>query len=295
MMRAMMGTFRFPTHREKSGARLKKRAHCAGCASGKRWRERNRGQSDQDRVGKGTTHDMQGLTLEICVDSVESARAAEAGGADRIELCAELDKDGVTPPAELICAVRSAVGLDVYTMVRPRAGNFVYSAKELDAMLAAIEKAGALGADGVVLGALTAAGEVDVAAVRRLVEAARPMPVTFHRAFDVAADLDRALDQVMETGADRVLTSGGKKSAAEAKDVLARLVQAANGTTRIMAGGGIRRGNVHELVMATDVREVHTSMGFGDRGAGRFVVCAGDVRAMRETLDAIEVASAARR
>lgn len=242
------------------------------------------------------------IALEICVDSLESAQAANAGGADRIELCRALEYDGLTPPDELIRQVRAAVELDLFVMIRPRAGNFVYSPEEIDKMLVGIERAGSLGADGVVLGALTKDGAVDIAAMRRLVEAARPMQVTFHRAFDVSADLNRSLQQVIEAGADRILTSGAAASAAQATDRIAQLVEAAHGRVCIMAGGGVRHSNARDVVVKTGVREVHTSLGFavpGNAGqtnnghkphahpnqTGRYLVRREDVSAMRALLN----------
>jgi copper homeostasis protein len=247
---------------------------------------------------------LMSITLEICVDSVESALAAEAGGADRIELCRALNEDGLTPSDELIRAVRAAVKLDVFVMIRPRCGDFVYTPAELDLMLKEIERVGGLGADGVVLGALTPAGEVNVDATRRLVAAARPMQVTFHRAFDVTASLERSLEQIIATGADRVLTSGAAREAIKASGRIAQFVQAAQGRICIMAGGGIRPGNVRDLVMAAKVHEVHSSLGFSEHSKNcvwkdgempgspacepkRFVVREADVRAMREALQAV--------
>ena len=246
---------------------------------------------------------MQAIGLEICVNSVESARAAAAGGADRIELCAALEVGGLTPPAELLRAVRAAVEIDIVAMVRPRAGDFVYTPAELDRMYMEIGKAGALGADGIVLGVLLADGTVDEAAVKWLVEAAQPMQVTFHRAFDATTDLAQALEQVVSTGADRILTSGAGASAVQASANIKQLVNQARGRVSILAGGGVRQANVRELVLKTGVNEVHSSLGFGDGdGAAharvaanggvavkptRFVVREADVRAMRDELDAL--------
>jgi len=244
------------------------------------------------------------IVLEICVDSVESAVAAEAGGADRIELCEALDVGGLTPSDALLREVRAAVRLALFVIVRPRAGSFTYTPQELDAMHSGLERARGLGADGVVLGALTSGGEVDVEAVRRLVEAARPMRVTFHRAFDASANLARSLEQVIATGADHLLTSGAGHTAAQATHRLADLVRSARGRIQIMAGGGVRQSNARGLVLATGVRAVHTSLGFGDgdgaatndhaghNHAPQFIVKAADVRAMRTMLEEIEVSSA---
>ncbi|HTB96212.1 MAG TPA: copper homeostasis protein CutC [Terracidiphilus sp.] len=241
---------------------------------------------------------MRSLVFEVCVDSVASARAAAAGGAHRIELCSSLEVGGLTPPADLLRAVRDEVSIPIFAMVRPRPGHFVCSPAELDQMYAQIAQCAALGANGVVLGVLTPDGKIDVPAVRALVTAARPMQVTFHRAFDVSSSLERSLDQIIEAGADRILTSGAAPNASEASHRIARLVEQAQGRVNIMAGGGVRSSNVRDLVLATGVCEVHTSLGFGDgdgtptassrNGASHtpapFVVRESDVRAMRNLL-----------
>ncbi|MFZ0746167.1 MAG: copper homeostasis protein CutC [Terracidiphilus sp.] len=244
------------------------------------------------------------IALEICVDSVDSAVAAQAGGADRVELCRALDVGGLTPSEDLIRSVRAAVALDVFVMIRPRSGNFVYTADERAAMLEDIERARACGADGVVLGALLLDGEVDIETSRQLIAAARPMGVTFHRAFDVSANLERSLEKVIAAGADRVLTSGGSEEAIQAVTRIAGLVRTSEGRIGIMAGGGIRTRNVRDLVLATDVAEVHTTLGFSEQCASldwnsdterspeadasaRFVVREADVHAMHEILDGI--------
>jgi copper homeostasis protein len=241
------------------------------------------------------------MILEICLDSVESAIAAEAGGADRIEVCSALREGGLTPSAGLISAVRRAVSLDMFVLIRPRGGDFVYVQSEFEAMRDDIRAAKAIGAEGVVLGALTAEGRVDVGPMQAMVELARPLSVTFHRAFDVSIDLDASLDEVIACGADRLLTSGGEPDAVRGMACIARLRAAAGKRIRIMAGAGIRQANVGEIVRATGVREIHTSLGTkiaagasspririgGDDGCGRYVVHEEDVRRLRTTLDAI--------
>lgn len=200
------------------------------------------------------------ITFEICVDSVESARAAEAGGAARIELCMDLLAGGLTPSAGLIAMVRREVTIPLHVLIRPRGGDFVYSADEFDIMQRDIILARQLGANGVVLGVLDANHNVDVPRTGELVQAAEALSVTFHRAFDRTPNALWALDGVRQAGVKRILTAGGSSSAEEGIPVLAELVKESNGEVVIMAGGGIREGNVGRIVTETGVTEVHTSL-----------------------------------
>lgn len=200
------------------------------------------------------------VILEICADSVESAVAAERGGAHRIELCSNLLEGGVTPSAGLISTVRRRLAIDLYVMVRPRGGDFCYTAEEFESMEQDVLTAKQLGADGIVFGILHEDGEVDVARTRRLIEIAQPMKTTFHRAFDMSRELSKSLADVIETGADRVLTSGGEQKVEDGMPAIAKLVQAANRRIAIMAGGGITESNVHRIMQETGVREIHASV-----------------------------------
>jgi copper homeostasis protein len=190
------------------------------------------------------------IPLEICVESLESAVAAEQGGAQRVELCSALSEGGLTPSFGLIRAVRQHVGIAMHVIVRPRAGDFLYSSDEIAIMREDIRVAAEAGADGVVFGLLTADGDVDVDQTRELVELARPMEVTFHRAIDMSRDIEASLEDVIRTGAVRVLTSGGEASAMEGCPRLQRLLARAAGRIEVMVGGGVRPQNIAEIARA---------------------------------------------
>ncbi|HEU5101542.1 MAG TPA: copper homeostasis protein CutC [Roseiflexaceae bacterium] len=198
------------------------------------------------------------LTIEVCVDSVESAIAAERGGADRVELCDNLLEGGTTPSAGAIAIARERLGIKLQVIIRPRGGDFCYSDVEFAVMRHDVALAKQLGADGVVIGILTSDGEIDVARTRELIELARPLSVTFHRAFDMSRDPYRALEQLIELGVDRILTSGQEPSVIEGLDLIAELVQLAGDRVIIMPGGGTER-NIKKVVARSGVREVHVT------------------------------------
>ena len=197
------------------------------------------------------------ILVEACVDSVESALAAERGGAHRLELCDALVDGGTTPSAGMIAAVKAAVRIPVFVILRPRGGGFVYSDAELDVMRRDAEVAATLGADGVVVGALHPDARVDVRRTRALLDASRGLPVTFHRAFDLVRDQSEALDALASAGVSRVLTSGGARNALLGAEQIGSIVEAARSRLIVVAGGGIREENVAEVVRRSGVREIH--------------------------------------
>ncbi|MEP6691504.1 MAG: copper homeostasis protein CutC [Gemmatimonadaceae bacterium] len=197
------------------------------------------------------------VLVEACVDSVDSALAAERGGAARIELCDALSDGGTTPSAGMIETVKQRVGVPVFVIVRPRGGGFRYSEAELAVMMRDIAIARSCGADGIVTGALDASATVHAAQTRALVAAAGDRPVTFHRAFDLTRDLSEALDTLIELGIERLLTSGGAATALDGVATLRALVARAAGRIAVMAGGGIREESARQVVGASGVREIH--------------------------------------
>jgi copper homeostasis protein len=201
------------------------------------------------------------ILLEISVETAQAAVAAVRGGAQRIELCAELRVGGLTPSGEPMRRVRELVRVPIFAIVRPRAGDFVYSEGEFERMRSDIELAKRAGMDGIVVGLLTREHKVDVKRTRELVNLARPLPVTFHRAFDDLADLDAGLENVIETGAARVLTSGGASTAPAGMECLARLATAAKERIIVLPGGGINATNIVQIAQQTGARELHSGLG----------------------------------
>jgi copper homeostasis protein len=200
------------------------------------------------------------IVVEAAVETLDSALAAERAGADRIELCVNLSDGGTTPGARLIGDIVQRMQLPVFVLIRPRAGDFVYSDEEFGQMIRDIELAVTMDIAGIVTGALTSKGRVDAERTRTLVKAAAGLPMTFHRAIDSAADLPAALEVVIEAGASRVLTSGGAATALEGVDLIATLVNQARNRITIIAGGGIREHNVRDVIARSGVGEVHSRL-----------------------------------
>jgi copper homeostasis protein len=200
------------------------------------------------------------VVVEVCVDSVASAVAAERGGAHRLELCANLAEGGVTPSAGMIAMARKRVAIPLHVLIRPRPGDFVYTPDEFEVMKRDIVLAREVGANGVAVGILTPDSDVDVSRTSELVGMARPLSVTFHRAFDRVGSHSAALESVINTGADRILTSGGAPTAMEGAQTIASLVVASGERVTIIACGKIRESNVRALLSATGVREVHANL-----------------------------------
>lgn len=197
------------------------------------------------------------VLLEACVDSVESALAAQSGGADRVELCEDLLEGGTTPSAGMIEVCQERLHIPLHVLVRPRGADFVYSDVEIEVMQRDIALARRLGVAGVVLGALRPDGTIDTERTKALIGAARPLSITFHRAFDFTPDADDALDTLIRLGIERVLTSGQAPTAVKGMQTLTRLVSRAEGRIIVLAGGGLSEENITTVAEQTGVREVH--------------------------------------
>lgn len=230
--------------------------------------------------------------LEVCVDGMESALAAQAGGADRLELCASLSAEGTTPSHGLIAQCQSQLSIPLMVMIRPHDGDFSYSEDDLQVMLRDIRIAKSLGVQGIVTGVLRD-GYVDRAACARLREAAAPLEATFHRAFDVVEDPMSSLEEIIDLGFDRILTSGQQATVEEGLDLLRALQRSAGDRITMLAGSGVRPENVSRIVVESGVREVHASASIPvdapgpstvTFGANRRITCAETVRAIKQAL-----------
>lgn len=195
--------------------------------------------------------------LEICVDSIESAQNAQIAGADRVELCANLPEGGTTPSFGTIISVRNNLDIGVHVLIRPRGGDFLYTDPEYDIMRRDIDICGEAGVDGIVIGILTSDGNIDIERTAKLVEYAKPMSVTFHRAFDMCADPMRGIEDIIKTGSHRLLTSGQKNKATDGAGLIQKLISLASNRLIIMPGGGLDDRNIVSLIKATGASEYH--------------------------------------
>jgi copper homeostasis protein len=199
------------------------------------------------------------VILEIAANSVASALAAQEGGADRVEFFAALELGGLTPSHAQLALARERLHIPLYVLIRPRAGDFLYSDLECETMQRDIETCVALGCDGVVLGVLDAEGRVDLARCRPLIAAAGTLGVTFHRAFDLTRDPAQALEDILALGCERILTSGTQASAVEGAALIGELVTQAAGRIAVMPGAGVTAQNIAALAAATGAYEFHAS------------------------------------
>ena len=197
--------------------------------------------------------------IELISFNIQSCIDAQAAGAHRIELCDNPMEGGTTPSYGLIKAARDKLTIDLYPIIRPRGGDFLYSDDEFEIMKSEIKVCKVFGCNGIVTGMLNADGSIDKKRCKEIIELARPMGVTFHRAFDRSNDLLQALEDIIEIGCERVLTSGGFPNAIDGADMIARLIQQANGRIIIMPGSGVRSDNIEALAAKTGAVEFHSS------------------------------------
>ncbi|XP_058802899.1 copper homeostasis protein cutC homolog [Phymastichus coffea] len=199
------------------------------------------------------------LLLEICVDCLESIRNAIDGGAGRLELCSALSEGGLTPSTGLAKIAKRISSIPIFAMIRIRGGDFVYDPDELDAMLHDVEALKNLGINGFVFGALTSTSEIDIESCRKIIAAAKPLPVTFHRAFDDAINPYEAFDEIRNLGFSRLLTSGQEKRVDEGVDLIAKLVKLSNNEVIVMPGAGLNENNISSVRNKTGAEEFHGS------------------------------------
>jgi copper homeostasis protein len=201
------------------------------------------------------------VLLEVCANSVASALAAQDGGAYRVELCENLYEGGTTPSYGEIQIARKLLKIKLYVLIRPRGGDFLYSDVEYDIITADVNYCIEAGCDGIVIGILNADGTIDKDRCQKLISLAKTkgLGVTFHRAFDMCVDLDQALEDIIDLGCERILTSGGKSTAMEGASIIAHLITKADGRITIMPGSGVSEKNAADLVQFTGAKEIHSS------------------------------------
>lgn len=202
---------------------------------------------------------INGYALEICSNSPASAFAAQRGGATRVEFCQNLESGGLTPSYGQLKALRKHLTIGAYVLIRPRSGDFLYSPSEINEIRQDVQLCKDLAFDGVVIGFLTADGDVDVELTSKMVKLASPMKVVFHRAFDLCRDPEQALEDIITTGCARILTSGQQNSAYEGISLIRGLIEQAAGRIEIMPGAGVDENNVVEILRFTGARSIHSS------------------------------------
>ena len=231
--------------------------------------------------------------IEIATSDFNTTQSAVQGGADRIELCANLAEGGTTPSAGMIRQCREAFELPLYPIIRPRGGDFLYSEDEFRIMLHDVKLCKELGCEGVVIGLLEKDGSIDLPRTARLIEAAYPLGVTFHRAFDRCADPFNAMEQLIEAGCERILTSGQQPAASDGIKLIAELNKAADHRIIIMPGSGVRVDNVRQLADQTGCTELHASLRSKTKSQMQFIhpaFAASEESYMNNAIDAAEVA-----
>lgn len=211
------------------------------------------------------------MIIEIATTDLEATRSAVEGGADRIELCAALSEGGTTPSMGTIRQCRELFSVELFPIIRPRAGDFLYTDDEFKAMCFDVKSCKELGCNGVVIGMLTSKGEIDKERTAYLIELAYPLGVTFHRAFDRCADPFKALEELIEIGCERILTSGQQPTAPEGVALIASLHEKANGRIIIMPGSGVRADNIRLLADQTGCHEFHSSLRSKKNSAMEFI------------------------
>ncbi|MGI6074137.1 MAG: copper homeostasis protein CutC [Fermentimonas sp.] len=197
--------------------------------------------------------------LEICANSAQSCIEAQNGGAYRVELCAAIPEGGTTPSYGEMAVARESIDIKLNVIIRPRGGDFLYSPLERDIMIKDIQNAVRLGVDGIVIGCLTPDGQIDTALANELIQEANGLSVTFHRAFDMCKDPHKALEQIIQLGCHRILTSGQQPTAEQGIPLIAQLVEQADNRIIIMPGSGVNPHNVAKIAQATNAVEFHLS------------------------------------
>lgn len=216
-------------------------------------------------------HQEKKFILEIATSDFATTQSAVEGGADRIELCANLAEGGTTPSYGLIQRCRESFDVPIFPIIRPRGGDFLYSKDEYEIMVSDVKLCKQIGCDGIVFGLLNMDGSIDVARTSELVELAYPLEVTFHRAFDRCRDPFEALEELIQIGCQRILTSGQKPTAPEGVELLAALEEKADGRIIIMPGSGVRRENIKMIAEKTGCTEFHASLRSKTRSPMQFV------------------------